>query len=151
MTWCRPGYSVELARAWFEFCDRSRAENTAYDLGIFCSGSGRLLGSVGLNLINREHRVCNLGYWVRQDAQRRGIAARAAVAICRFGFMTLGLNRIEIVAAQDNLASRRVAESIGAQFEGICRNRLLLGGSPVAAALYALVPGDPMPAGLVKG
>ena len=44
------------------------------------------------------------------------------------------------MAVETNLASRAVAERIGAQFECIARNRLILRGRPVAAAVYSLVP-----------
>lgn len=144
MDWCRPEYDARQADAWFDFCERSQAEGSAYDLGIFAL-DGRLLGSAGLNLINREHNYCNLGYWVRQSAQRQGVGLRAVVALCRHGFDALGLTRIECVIAEANLPSRRLAECAGAGFEGICRNRLMLRGRPVDAALYGLVPGDAMP------
>jgi RimJ/RimL family protein N-acetyltransferase len=70
---------------------------------------------------------------------------RAIVALCRYGFAALDLNRIECVIAEDNLPSRRLAERAGARFEGICRNRLMLAGRPVDAALYALTPEDVLP------
>jgi RimJ/RimL family protein N-acetyltransferase len=144
MDWCTPDYNPLQAIAWFDFCERAQAEGKAYDLGIF-GPDGRLLGSAGLNLISREHNYCNLGYWVRQSAQRQGVGLRAIVALCRYGFEVLGLTRIECVIAEGNMPSRRLAERAGASFEGVCRNRLMLGGRPVNAALYALLPGDAMP------
>jgi len=40
--------------------------------------------------------------------------------IARFGFEDLGLLRLlELLIAADNLASRRVAEKVGATFEGV--------------------------------
>jgi RimJ/RimL family protein N-acetyltransferase len=144
MDWCTADYEAGQALAWFDFCERAQAEGSAWDLGIF-TRDGRLLGSAGLNAINREHRLCNLGYWVRESAQRQGAGLRAFVALCRYGFDTLGLNRIECVIAENNLPSRGLAERGGARFEGICRNRLMLKGRPVNAALYGLVPGDALP------
>jgi len=44
------------------------------------------------------------------------------------------------VTIPDNRASRRVAEALGARFEGIARNRLVVHGRPTDAAVYALVP-----------
>jgi RimJ/RimL family protein N-acetyltransferase len=54
----------------------------------------------------------------------------------------LQLFRVELVMAMTNLASRRVADKAGAQFEGLARHRLYLNGSSVDAAIYSLIPGE---------
>lgn len=64
--------------------------------------------------------------------------------VARFGFGTLGLARIEIVALPDNSASRRTAERAGARFETVARHRLWVRDEARDAAVYALVPGDVM-------
>ena len=97
---------------------------------------------VGINFINRVHQFANLGYWVRTSAAGRGVATRATKLAARFGFAELGLNRIEIVAAVDNIASQRVAERAGAVREGILRHRLSINGVPHNAVLFSLVAGD---------
>jgi RimJ/RimL family protein N-acetyltransferase len=83
-----------------------------------------------------------MGYWVRASRERRGIGSAAARLASRFAFTELGLARIEIVALPDNVASRRVAEKIGARLECVARNRLQFRGEPRDAAVYSLVPGD---------
>ena len=95
---------------------------------------------MSINQINQQHNFGNIGYWVRESCQRRGIATRAVRAIADYGFNKLKLTRLEIVAAVDNRASRDVAERAGAIFECIARNRLLVGGRPTAAAVYSMVP-----------
>jgi RimJ/RimL family protein N-acetyltransferase len=60
----------------------------------------------------------------------------------RFAFETVGVSRLEIVAADDNVASRKTAERIGGKFEGILRNRLVVNGTSVDAAMYSIVPDD---------
>jgi ribosomal-protein-serine acetyltransferase len=98
------------------------------------------LGGIGLNQFNREHNFCDLGFWVRESRQRQGIASRAARAVTAFGFRELTLTRIEIVIAEGNILSRRVAEKLGATFECVARNRLVSTGVPLAAAVYSLIP-----------
>jgi RimJ/RimL family protein N-acetyltransferase len=41
-------------------------------------------GGIAINQINREHEFGNIGYWVRQSRQRRGIALRAVPGNRRF-------------------------------------------------------------------
>jgi RimJ/RimL family protein N-acetyltransferase len=101
-----------------------------------------LLGAAGLSQHNRLHRSANLGYWVRESCQRRGVAVAASRRVARFGFTQLGLARIEIVILPDNLASHAVARSLGAKFEAIARQRLWVEGRARDAAVYGWIPRD---------
>ena len=98
-----------------------------------------------MNQFNHVHNFANLGYWVRESRQGRGIALEAVSLVSEFGFRVLGLTRIEIVVAEANLPRRRVAEKAGAHFEGIARKRILLRDQAIDAAMYSLVA-DTVPA-----
>ena len=138
--WCQEGFSLADAESWFTVCDQNMEMGTAYDYGIFSRENNLLMGGIGINHVNREHNFANMGYWIRQSEQGRGIAYEAVKAITLFGFETLKLTRLEIVVAEGNIASRRVAEKSGAVFECIARNRLMVQGKPQSAAFYSLVP-----------
>jgi RimJ/RimL family protein N-acetyltransferase len=142
LPWCHPGYDETDARSWINACQSHWRQGEQYAFAIHDALDGSLLGGVGLNQRNRQQRSANLGYWVRQSHQGRGIAAQACRLIARFGFDQLGLIRIEVVALVDNLPSRRTAEKAGARFEGIARQRLWIHEQARDAAVYALVPGD---------
>lgn len=142
MHWCHINYSKADAESWFARTFKNQKDSVAYELGIFTPDSQDFLGGIGLNQLNREHNFCNLGFWVREPRQRQGIATRAACALAEFGFRELKLTRIEIVMAEANIPSRRVAEKTGATFECVARNRLVINGSPHAATVYSLVPGQ---------
>ena len=79
---------------------------------------------------------------MRSSAVGRGVATRATRLVARLGFAQLGLQRIEIIAAVDNLASQRVAEKAGAVREGLARKRLLVRGEPQDAFVFSLLPED---------
>jgi len=140
MSWCREPYTTDDARSWFEQCAANLSAASAYDAGVFSAENGRFLGGIGINQLNRQQNFGNIGYWVRQSCQRQGIATRAVRAMAAHGFSTLKFTRLEIVAAVDNRPSRGVAEKAGAVFECIARNRIVLHGLPIAAAVYSLVP-----------
>ncbi|MBY4896708.1 GNAT family N-acetyltransferase [Cupriavidus sp. AU9028] len=140
MPWASPRYSVRDAQLWFELCTENMASGLAYDIGVFSEDGRQLYGGVALNQLMPECNMANLGYWIRQGRQGKGLATRAAVMMACFGFHRLRLTRIEIVADRDNVASRRVAEKTGAMLECIARNRLVLNGVPRPAAIYSLVP-----------
>jgi ribosomal-protein-serine acetyltransferase len=130
------------AESWIATCQNQWERQSDFEFGILDAVQGTLLGGVGLNQINRQHHFGNLGYWVRSSASGAGIASRAARLVARFGLTTVGVRRIEVVAATGNLASQRVADKVGATFEGVLRNRLLVRGQHLPARLYSLVPED---------
>ena len=142
LPWCRADYGMKEARAWIGQCAVRLNMGFSYDVGIFSEDCTQLVGGVAINQIDHMHNIGNIGYWVRETLQRQGIATRAARSMASFGFDCLKLTRLEIVAAEGNLPSRSVAEKLGATFECVARNRLLVRGVPIAAAVYSLIPGD---------
>ncbi|EIL91781.1 MULTISPECIES: GNAT family N-acetyltransferase [Rhodanobacter] len=142
LPWCRADYGLDDALAWIAHCQTGWASGDHFAFPVFEANSGRLLGATGLSQHNRLHRSANLGYWVRESCQRRGVAVAAARRVARFGFSQLGLVRIEIVILPDNLASHGVARSLGAKFEAVARQKLWVDGRARDAAVYGWIPRD---------
>jgi len=138
MDWCHPGYALEDAARWIRRCAATWSERTEYNFAII-DARGRFLGGCGLNQLRPEHRIANLGYWVRTSAANRGVATAAVRMLGKFAFTCTNLVRLEIVVAVDNAPSQRVAEKVGAIREGVLHDRLLLHETPHDAALYALL------------
>ena len=140
MSWAHPGYSDRHALDWFAFCDGARGAGTAFEFGLFREADGLLVGGAGLNQFNWANGFCNLGYWVRESAQRQGAATAAARLLSLYAFAVLNQTRVEIVVAAGNEPSCAVARRTGATHECLARNRLKLHGKPVDAHVFALVP-----------
>jgi len=71
---------------------------------VFGAATGSLLGAAGLGDI--ADQAAEVGYWLAAGARGRGIASAAVVALCRWGFEELGLQRIGWQALVGNWASR---------------------------------------------
>jgi ribosomal-protein-serine acetyltransferase len=141
MPWCHPGYTIDDSRTWVE----SRLDawgKPDYDFVVVEQATGRFLGAVGINQINRVHDFANLGYWVRSSTTGHGIAVLAARLCARFGFDELKLHRLEIVVDVDNRRSQRVAEKVGATREGLARQRCKSGDTWRDAFMFSLLPID---------
>lgn len=148
LPWCHSGYGEQDARDWISNCQLNAKARRSFEFGVFTRNGKHLIGGAGLSFIDWPNRCANLGYWVRQSLQGRGVASACVATLSEFGFLKLGLSRIEIVVAIGNEASAAVARKSGALLECVARNRLLLHGSPVAAQVYCLIPkhhenGDP--------
>jgi ribosomal-protein-serine acetyltransferase len=98
-----------------------------------------LAGVVGFLPIDRVNRCGEIGYWLAEHEQGRGIMTASCRFVVRYGFLTLDLNRIQIAAGTGNTASRRIPERLGFKLEGILRGRENLYGTFIDHAMYSLL------------
>jgi RimJ/RimL family protein N-acetyltransferase len=82
----------------------------------------QLLGSISLMRPDWEHRRAEVGYWLARESRGQGHATRAVKLICGWGLASLGLERIDLLAAPANQASQRVAERAGFTREALLRS-----------------------------
>ncbi len=80
----------------------------------------RLVGALGIT-VDQANRAGELGYWLDEAHEGRGVMSAAVATVSVLGFERLRLNRLEIRMDADNGRSRAVAERLGFQFEGILR------------------------------
>ena len=139
MPWCHKKYSVDESEAWVTSRCSAWDNKEEYSFVIFSRSDGELLGGVGINEINSMHKIGNIGYWVRKNALNSGVATEAVSLVSKYGFSTSEFNRLEIVMLPNNVASRKVAEKVGAKYEGILQKRLVVYGKSLDACLYSLV------------
>jgi RimJ/RimL family protein N-acetyltransferase len=139
LAWYYSGYSWDDTALWINNVPIAWREDREYSFVILDRANGELLGTIGINQLDRRNRRANLGYFVRTSATNRGIATEATKLLARFGFERLGLKRIEIVAAVGNVASQKVAHKIGATREGIARKRSNVGGKQLDTVMFSLV------------
>lgn len=151
LPWCHENYVLADSTAWVESRAQAWREGAEYSFAIMERASGRFVGGCGLNQFDYERMRCNLGYWTRTGATRRGLATAAAKLLARWGMERLGLERIEIIAAVGNIASQRVALKLGAVREGIARNRIRIHGQQHHAVVFSLIRSDVLEGSLSTG
>ena len=142
MLWCHPRYSIEETRTWIASQPGKWKEGTEYNFAITHNSEPLYLGGCGLNMIDRDCGVANLGYWVRTSQTNRGIATAATLLLAQFAFDELKLKRVELTVAVDNHASLRVADKAGTTEEGILRNRVVKNDAPSDAVVFSFITQD---------
>ena len=142
MSFAYDGYSLSDSKEFIRITRARWGEGTLHAFAITEKKTGLVLGGCSLSHIHPVYHLCNLGYWVRTSRRGEGIAGRATQLAARYAFEKLGLVRVEIVIAIENKASIRVAEKVGAQYEGILRNRMVVGRDVHDAHMYSLIPQD---------
>jgi RimJ/RimL family protein N-acetyltransferase len=113
-------YSEADARAFLLYRHDSLLAGTTAPFAI-TSPDDRLLGSVSLLRLDWRHLRGEVGYWLARDARGHGHATRAVGLLCAWGFSSLGLERIALLAATGNRPSQLVAERCGFTREALLR------------------------------
>jgi ribosomal-protein-serine acetyltransferase len=113
--WWADGSTVETTRAFIQAAVDGELDDP---LGLYAGGI--VVGAIGLSADritgNRE-----IGYWVGEAYEGRGIVTRACRVLISHTFAHLGCHRITIRAATQNTKSRAVAERLGFTHEGTLR------------------------------
>ena len=142
MPWCHENYMIEESREFIEKTEENWTDKTQFGYAIFDAETDKFLGGIGLNKPDEDHKIYNLGYWVRTSEHNRGIASRATRMLAKAAFEDLPINRIEIISAVENIPSQKAAEKSGATREGVLRQRLIIGGRIHDAVMFSLVRED---------
>jgi ribosomal-protein-alanine N-acetyltransferase len=93
---------------------------------------------------DRRHDKGVIGYTIGESNRGQGFgkAGLASLLPIAFDCGLLNLERLEAVAAVENVASRRVLEGNGFRQEGVLRGLLVIGGRRVDHAIYGLLRTD---------
>ncbi|QHM72186.1 GNAT family N-acetyltransferase [Mixta intestinalis] len=138
MVWAHENYSAQEAVAWFSWLDQQREKGEANEMGIFSKEDDRFLGAAGIRYAQDPMELSAIGYWVRAREQRKGVAHNAVRQLAQEGFSHPGIDTIEILAAETNIASRAVARSCGAHLSEMRYGLIVLADGPVMTAIYHL-------------
>lgn len=102
---------------------------------------GVLTGVIGSHR-RRPTSTVEIGYWLGDGFQGRGVMTAACRALVTHLFAVVGVHRVEIRAAVGNVRSRAVAERLGFRPEGILREAEALPTGWVDHCLYAMTVGE---------
>ena len=142
MSWAHDGYSLQEAEDFIRITRARWEEQTLFAFAIIDAANNEIIGGCSLSNKHPVFHFCNVGYWVRSSRHGRGFAGRAAKLAARFGFENAGIIRAEIVMAVGNEKSRHAAKKTGAHYEGILKNRMVVGRDIYDAYMYSLLPSD---------
>lgn len=105
-------YDKSMAEAWIQSHQSRLATGEGIVFAITLKDNDQLAGSIGLG-IEKKHQQAALGYWIGKPYWNKGYATEAAGLVIKFGFLTLGLNRIHASHLVRNPGSGRVMKKMG--------------------------------------
>ncbi|GAB7183806.1 GNAT family protein [Kitasatospora sp. Ki12] len=103
------------------------------------TASGELAGEALLWGIDTHNRSAHLGLALRPGHRRRGLAVDVVRVLCRYGFVVLGLRRLQLETLTDNEPMIRAAIRAGFTVEGRLRRSAWACGEFLDQAVLGLL------------
>ncbi|CAM3744616.1 Putative ribosomal N-acetyltransferase YdaF [Vibrio aerogenes CECT 7868] len=103
---------------------------------------GQVVGNISFNSINHDLKKVEIGYWLSQKHQGKGIVSRAVAKLTDIAFTEMGMTKVQISAAIGNQPSRNVCERLGFKLEGILTQEEQIGDRLLDHAIYGLQIAD---------
>ncbi len=119
---------VMYTREYLQYIGTHYNMGDFFDWAVVLNSEDKMIGTCGFTRFEYNNNCGEIGYVLNPAYWGQGIAAEAVREVMRFGFETLGLNRIEAKFIEGNDASMRVMEKAGMQFEGYRRRSMLIKG-----------------------
>jgi ribosomal-protein-serine acetyltransferase len=132
--------SLDDCKALIKSSLEQLAANSGFTLGIWSEGC--LAGVIGAGRFDWENRSTNLGYWLGESYQGKGLVTGACRAVIDYLFAELKLNRIEIRCATDNPKSCAIPKRLGFTREGVLRQAQAFDDRYLDLDVYGLLSQD---------
>ncbi len=99
-----------------------------------------VLGSIGIFRQGNIHRqTAELGYYIAEEYWGKGIMTEAVKQICAYVFAKSDIIRIYAEPFAYNIASCRVLEKVGFQYEGTLRSNAVKNSKVIDMKMYSLL------------
>ena len=109
---------------------------------LFIWHKGRIAGSIGTVVIDRENDAAEIGYMIFREFEGTGLAHRSVRALVRHLIEVEGMHRIVIKAMPSNTRSNNLALRLGFTFEGVQRETYRLRNRYEDLGMYSLLASE---------
>jgi len=104
---------------------KAREKKIEYPFIVFDKKSGKYAGSTRFYDINLAFKTLQLGYtWYGKEFRGTGLNKHCKFLLLQFAFETLGMDRVEFRADNNNQHSIAAMKSIGCKVEGVLRDHM---------------------------
>ena len=98
----------------------------------------QVIGTVSYrNIVRPIYESCTIGYKMDRDFMNKGYCSEAIKASIPEIANELGIHRFEALILPDNDPSIHMVEKLGFKFEGILRDKIIIGGERLDHCMYS--------------
>ena len=121
-------YKLKGAEDFIKATHRNIKKRKAFELGIEHRESEEIIGMMSLLDVDHDNKNAEIGYWLDKKYWGKNIMKEAVKLILNFGFKELKLVRIHARIMHPNIASAKLLEKSGFQYEGRMRKTIFRKG-----------------------
>jgi ribosomal-protein-serine acetyltransferase len=103
---------------------------------------GKIVGAIDLHRMSQTNKKASIGYWLDYEHYGKGIVNKTLLALCKYAFENLQLNKLIILCDKENIKSINVAKRAGFKEEALLRQEMLVNGELRDFYRYALLKED---------
>jgi ribosomal-protein-serine acetyltransferase len=140
LPWVDATQSVDDSAAFIKSSLEQFASGKGFAAGIW--RDGKLSGVIGTHKLDLLNRSGEIGYWIAEPAQGKGIVTDACRAIVTHLFDDLDLNRVTIHCAVGNEKSAAIPQRLGFTEESLARGAHLLHGDFLDVRIFVMLRRD---------
>ena len=134
-----PHNSIDQTRTWIDRLGTDFKQGEALFWCLAFPGDGAAIGAAGFWNFDSSRHCAEIGYELHPEYWGQGLMGEALRAILDFGFLQLGLHRVEANPLAGNDGSQRLLENLGFQLEGTLRQRHFFRGAYIDQLYYGLL------------
>jgi [ribosomal protein S5]-alanine N-acetyltransferase len=128
-------YTEDDAKKWLQYCKDNEEKNENYLFAI--EDNEEFIGGIGLH--KKMEHCYDVGYWIAARHWGKGYATKALNTITDLAFNELKIDRMQAFVFDGNLASEKVLEKCGYEYEGYLRKSHKKGEVFYNSKLYAKI------------
>ena len=130
-------YTVHDAREFIQAMNAADSEST---FSFAITVDDKVAGSIGVFRCENIHfRTAEMGYYIGEPYWGNGLGTSALKQVCSYIFENTDIIRIFAEPFSYNIASCRVLEKAGFQFEGLLRSNAVKNGKVIDMKMYSLI------------
>jgi RimJ/RimL family protein N-acetyltransferase len=133
-------YTISDAELYISGCYKQKEEFGKPMKWQVRNNDGLLCGSIALlNNHGKDSHKDEIGYWIGKAYRNKGLMTDTIKAFSNLVFQYYGMVRLEATIYSYNIASQRVVEKCGFNYEGTLKKAYFKDGKYIDGKLYALV------------
>ncbi len=138
--WLKDDRSIENTRAFIERNLERFNNNDGFAVGIWFEN--RMAGQIEFNYFDWENRKTEIGFWLGESFQGKGLVTRSCRVLTDYAFDELKLNRVERLCGAENVKSRKIVEKLGFREEGMMRRSAWIHDRFVDFVIYGMLASE---------
>jgi ribosomal-protein-serine acetyltransferase len=140
LPWVDYNTTEEHSLRFIELMLRKADEQDAVAFGIW--HTGELCGVIDLHGWDHALQKAEIGYWIVESQQGKGLAINSCKALISYAFAALRLNKVEVRFVLQNDKSAQIPIKLGFAKEGVLRQSAKLHGQYVDMVVMGMLRKD---------